>query len=329
MQKAGFHTLEFIIISLLSIWVSKNDNIIKSIEAINAIIISLGAHPLSGEDAQILIKILIVIVISIFVGLVWSIIRAIIVRTINKNEISGAKEISVAITDYLLRYHRERYRELIYSTSFAGFSAVASDAGAIAATEMERHATIVRDALQELRRILNDSYGKANLGLTVMLPGHAKGDDVERLYIQFWDTPRDEEPTTFRKGGGFAKGEGYCGRAWEREKTVGGNKRMLRILPFRDGVYVETSDRQRFVKDFLSIPVKYNMAYRSIDDLDTKQLDNIILILNLDAERRWYFPFRSAKIRAFEKLFEPMLWVISLHTNFWKEARKKLSARPG
>jgi len=166
------------------------------------------------------------------------------------------------------------------------------------------HKLSIISVLYALRRSIENGYGRGNVRLTLMLPEMRSND--ERLFIQFWANETKATPITRRVGRGFIKGEGYAGYAWKTGKLQVGSKRIFIFV--RDVRYVETSDSQRDVKSFLSIPI-----FSESPSEDDRPL---IAVLNIDSTERFYFPRFRKKQNRFIDALRPFIQVLVFHLTF-------------
>lgn len=188
------------------------------------------------ESYNFVAKSMLATAILIMIGIIVLIMEGLAVRMQNKST-QGFFRLCQEIGKAL---QRETKREISNST----------DHGISSPNKLflERRAA-AKHILTDLRSAIRNAFGAADIQSTVMFVGKKDDEEEEKLFIEIYDSNDDEKPTTYRERQGFAKGEGYCGLAWQRPGTpVVGTKKRFGFLP--DPVFVKTSDRQDDVKPF-------------------------------------------------------------------------------
>jgi hypothetical protein len=176
---------------------------------------------------------------------------------------------------------------------------------------------VISGLLNDIRKSFHEGYkAHEELRVTMMVRGRLEANAGELLFIEFWSNHKAEVPTTHRRRKGFARGEGYCGKAWkEAIAVVGTKRRFLGLLP--DGQYVETSPRQKSVRCFFSVPIS---ATEISEDMGA---DPIALVINLDATDRRYFPTARHRHRRLATVIEVFARIIYVHLLRYKEALER------
>lgn len=313
------YVAEFWVLAGIAVWLAQNERIEKIRDILNVAIVYFGGNPLSGEDIITILKVIVVLVTGITLVIIIPLVGLVVSALFKASEIREAASISREVVNCLFRYHRNRHSEWRYRY-WRVSEKVEPNPTPMAKWGMKYHENIITTISRDLREILNTGYRPGELGSTIMLVGRLPEDSEDKLYIEFWENGRNDRPETNAKRMGFKKGDGYCGIAWRDGVVVGGTKKMLRVLPWRDRRYRKTSERQSDVKDFFCVPIR---NYDEPDGSGEAAKDPFLFVLNLDSKEGNYFPVIPARRRAFVELLRPVIWVISFHVSEWKAAKDK------
>lgn len=183
--------------------------------------------------------------------------------------------------------------------------------------EQNNDAQYITNALRDIRESFADGYKKCDIRVTLMIPASIEGDNKRKLYIEFWSNDTQAIPRTYQNRFGFAKGQGYCGKAWELAGPIRGSKKKWVIFP--DRTYIETSRAQRNVKCFLSFPVESERL--------TATEDNLLCVINVDAKTRNYFPRSEQEQIRLLSAVRPLVLIANFHLLRYMDAA--VSNEPG